>query len=218
MPFSGERIPGDVLEGALAHIRGGRRLGKYDFVDVVHDNARVGWQVKSTAEATPVTWKRAKISGRDGLIRKSENSDDGARELGKAIIDFCNAAIIRAFDEYNIDVIGYARLIVHPDATATYFERKLVTRESPTLFKHDDFRWNWTRQREGGKKEQLSAFHGYHAATNTKWWAWHGRGENQLHFSGERTWWPPCSDTNAIRFRLPDTRYTLDELIGLLDP
>ena len=79
LPFSGRRVPGEVLEGAFAHVRGARRLGRYDFVDVVDEIARAGWQVKSTGEKTPVTWKRAKIAGRDDLIRRSEVDADGVR-------------------------------------------------------------------------------------------------------------------------------------------
>ncbi|MBS5905277.1 MAG: hypothetical protein KIC89_21700 [Acetobacteraceae bacterium] len=218
LPFSGDRIPGDVMEGTLAQVRDATRLGRYDFIDVVKEAERVGWQVKSTAEGTPVTWKRAKIEGRTDLIAASETGAEGRRALGKAIIDFCNAAVARDFERYAIDQILYARLIVHPDATATYFERELATRREPRIFDPSDFEWHWTTQRTGLKKEQLSAFHGIQKASGKKWWAWHGRGENQLHFSGESEWWPSPVDPHSIRFDLPTERFSLDELLELLDP
>lgn len=218
LPFSGDAIPGAILEGTLAQVREGHVLGKYDFVDVVRYADRVGWQVKSTAAATPVTWKRAKISDRNKLITASERDPTARNTLGRAIIDFCNEAIAKDFAKYEIDAIGYSRLIVHRDGTATYFERELVTRARPILFDPDEFEWHWTAQRLGLKKEQLSAFHGIHRPTNTKWWAWHGRGENQLHFSGEGAWWPRPQDPHAITFQLPEHRFSLDELTELLDP
>jgi hypothetical protein len=215
LPFSGDRVPGDVLEWILAEVRNGRRLGRYDFIDVIKEEQRIGWQVKSTAEDTPVTWKRAKISNRNQMISASEKTLQGCKELGKAIIDFCNAAILRDFDRYEIDLIMYARLVLHPDGSATYFERQLVTRTSKQLFNPDDFEWKWAVERTATKKEQLSAFHGIHKQTNEKWWAWHGRGENQLHFSGERFWWPPDGNVNSIRFQLPDQRLTLNQFLSL---
>lgn len=218
LPFSGDNVPGAIMEGALAQVRGARVLGRYDFVDVVKKESRIGWQVKSTAAATPVTWKRAKLENRKDLIEASEASAEGLKALGKAIIDFCNAAIARDFAKHPIDAIGYARLITHGDGSATYFERELVTRRQPVLFDPDDFEWRWTEQRTGLKKEQLSALHGTHRPTGKKWWAWHGKGENQLHFSGEGTWWPGSQDPNAIRFRLPEDRFSLEELLVLLDP
>lgn len=218
LPFSGNRIHGDVLEGILAQVRNAIPLGRYDFIDVVKESDRVGWQVKSTAESTPVTWKRAKIEGRNDLIALSEKSSDGRHKLGKAIIDFCNTAVYRDFTRYSIDAIIYARLILHPNGTATYFEREIATRKHPQLFNPDDFEWTWTDQRTGLKKEQLSAFHGIHKSSGKKWWAWHGRGENQLHFSGERTWWPPENDRYHITFALPTEKFSLDELLELLDP
>ena len=218
LPFSRSSIPGYVMEGALAQVRNADVLGKYDFVDVIHRADRVGWQVKSTAANTPVTWKRAKISNRNELINASTLSEKGRKELGKAIIDFCNAAISKDFEKHPIDAIGYSRLIAHRDGMATYFERELVTRANPTLFDPDEFQWNWSEQRVGLKKEQLSAFHGMHLPTMKKWWAWHGRGENQLHFPGESTWWPEPQAQHTIRFRLPENRFALDELLNLLDP
>lgn len=225
LPFSTDAIPGGVLEGALATVRDGRRLGKYDFVDVVRSEDRVAWQVKSTAEDTPVTWKRAKIGDRNGLIRACDEAKDEEERaeavafLGNEVIDFCNKAVERDFDKHPIDEIGYARLVVFGDGRGLYFERRLVTRDAPVLFRREDFSWEWSKERTGGKKEQLSALHGTHRPTGRRWWAWHGRGENQLHFTGERAWWPSQGDgeANAIAFRFPTRRFSLDELASLLD-
>jgi hypothetical protein len=206
------------MEGTLAQVRDATRLGRYDFIDVVKETERVGWQVKSTAQSTPVTWKRAKVEGRNDLIRASESGPDGRQALGNTIIDFCNAAVARDFERYEIDHILYSRLIIHANGTATYFEKEIATRQKPQVFKAADFEWHWTEQRTGLKKEQLSAFHGIHKRSGKKWWAWHGRGENQLHFSGESEWWPESSDPHSINFELPTERFALDELLEFLDP
>lgn len=36
------------------------------------------------------------------------------------------------------------------------------------------------------KKEVLPALHGYKDGVH--WFSWYGQGENQLHFTGEKTW------------------------------
>jgi len=61
LPFSGDSIPGALMENVIASVRNGEVLNTYDFVDVINQNEKVGWQVKSTKASTPVTWKRAKI-------------------------------------------------------------------------------------------------------------------------------------------------------------
>jgi hypothetical protein len=55
LPFSGETIPGSVMESVLAYIRKAQRLNTYDFVDVIDVTKKCGWQVKSTKSPTPVT-------------------------------------------------------------------------------------------------------------------------------------------------------------------
>ena len=74
------------------------------------------------------------------------------------------------------------------------------------------------------KKEQLPAFHGVSKKTGKKVFAWHGKGENQLHFSGEKNWWPEVdrppvegvfnysADNHAIAFKLPSKKVEWDEL------
>jgi hypothetical protein len=38
-----------------------------------------------------------------------------------------------SFEQYNLETVGYSRLIVHPKNRVTYFERELCTRKSPIL-------------------------------------------------------------------------------------
>src|SRR5260221_3605564 len=90
LPFFSINVPGAVLEAVLAHVRKAEVLRTYDFVDVVDRPSRIGWQIKSTLSATPVTWKRAKIPESLQLIQGSEKSAAGRQALGNAIIAFCN--------------------------------------------------------------------------------------------------------------------------------
>ena len=219
LPLSVDNIPGALMEALLAHIRGGKALKKYDFVDVIKPEAKCGWQVKSTKESTPVTWKRAKIPNSAQLIAASKKSPAGCQALGKAIIEFCNHHAQASLSAYDLDVIGYCRLIVHKNRKVTYFERVLCTREQPELFHAADFTWKWSEQKRAKKKEQLPALHGTHRRTGVKWFAWHGQGENQLHFNGERIWWPKPSDPHAVTFKFPAVgeRLGFDQFMELLD-
>lgn len=219
LPFSSDSIPGRVLEVILANVREAKSLGTYDFVDVVKSDADCGWQVKSTKSDTPVTWKRAKIPDAARLIVESETSEEAIQELGKRIIEFCNDHIWHSFEKYNLEEIGYARLIVYPSRSATYFERKLVTAAEPRLFEPEDFYWKWSVQKQGTSKEQLSALHGYLRESDQKWFAWHGRGENQLHFTGEGEWWPETDTAHAVHFDLPseEQMITYQDFAELLD-
>jgi hypothetical protein len=204
-PFCGDTIPGAVMEGVLAYVRGGQSLRTYDFVDVVNLEEKIGWQVKSTKEETPVTWKRAKIPDAEILIEASHASSQGLQALGDAIIAFCNRHALHSLNHYGLDEIGYSRLIVHATRAVTYYERVLISRQCPELFNPADFVWKWSAAKKVVKKEQLSALHGVHSKSGKKWFAWHGLGENQLHFSGEVEWWPVSDEerTHAIRFALP---------------
>ena len=74
----------------IALVHQGEVLDTYDFVDVIQRERRIGWQVKSTMEKTPVTWKRAKIANKDALVAASRESTEGLQALGDAIIAFCN--------------------------------------------------------------------------------------------------------------------------------
>lgn len=220
LPFSTDAVPGGFLEAVLAHVRDGQVLRTYDYVDVVNPQKRVGWSIKSTKADTPLTWKRAKIANKASLIAASVKSEAGVQALGDEIIRFCNAHAAESLNKYELDAIGYGRLVLHNDGTIRYFERELCTRERPAIFDPAEFSWRWSTQKQGTSKEQLSALHGFHLPTGTRWWAWHGHGENQLHFTGERAaWWPPSGDRHAIEFQFPAAkdRLSLERLAELLD-
>jgi hypothetical protein len=210
LPFTEETIPGAIMEHVLAHVRGAEVLNTYDFVDVVQKRSHVAWQVKSTKASTPVTWKRAKIPNADELVAKSRKSDRGIQRLGDAVIAFCNAHAKESIELYDLEEIGYARLIVHDDGNVTYFERAICTRDSPDIFSADEFQWRWSKPKRTQKKEQLPALHGIKRNTGEKWFAWHGLGENQLHFSGEGNWWP-------VRFKISFQRPTGTAKLSLSD-
>lgn len=218
LPFSQGSIPGALMESVLAHVRGGRVLNTYDFVDVINDEIRHGWQVKSTKEKTPVTWKRAKIPNAVELIEASKQSDAGLQILGDAIIEFCNEHFRASVEKHNLDKIGYARLIVHENGQVTYFERLLYSKEYPHIFNPKDFTWQWSTPKKTGTKEQLPALHGSNVKTGRKWWAWHGLGENQLHFSGETVWWPTAGNPHTFSFHLPqpENKLSYDQFVALL--
>ncbi|MBI3649932.1 MAG: hypothetical protein HY231_02660 [Acidobacteria bacterium] len=218
LPFASHNIPGALLESALAHVRNAEVLRTYDFVDVIQRQQRIGWQVKSTQAATPVTWKRAKIPNQVALIAESRKSARGKQVLGDAIIDCCNQHALASLHRYELEAIGYARLILHPDHQANYFERRLCTQASPAIFNKLEFEWCWSTAKKTGKKEQLQAFHGIHRATQEKWFAWHGLGENQLHFNGERRWWEEASKLHAVTFSLPmaSDQLDLEKFVALL--
>ncbi|GHU32905.1 hypothetical protein FACS1894172_10370 [Spirochaetia bacterium] len=218
VPFALETIPGSFMENVLAHVRKGIALNTYDFVDVINSVERIGWQVKSTKDTTPVTWKRAKIKDANNLIRASQQSAQGLIDLGSAIIDFCNEHALESIEKYHLTDIYYSRLVVCENREVLYFERLLCTQDSPDIFDKDEFYWKWSSPKNTVRKEQLPALHGYNKNTNEKWFAWHGLGENQLHFSGERNWWPNETDQHHIRFLFPkpDERLSQDQFMALL--
>jgi hypothetical protein len=211
--FQDDNIPGKVMEKILSLVRGGDQLATYDYVDVCVENS-VGWQVKSTKSDTPLTWKRAKIANSEQLIAKSEENDEGLVILGNAIIDLCNNHAAESIEKYKLEEIGYSRLIIFPDNTAIYFERLICTKDSPEIFDKSSYTWKWSPRKSTKKKEQLSALHGLDKS-NKKVFSWHGRGENQLHFSGESDWWPRINrpiqlgeinfscENHAVAFKLP---------------
>lgn len=218
LPFSTDTIPGAVLEGALAFVRDGEVLNTYDFVDVVERDLGIGWQVKSTKATTPVTWKRAKIPNQKSLTELSFLSEQECQNLGNKIIEFCNEHAEASIKLYNLSEIGYSRLVIFESGKVLYFERLLCTRENPQKFNPADFEWHWSTPKKTVKKEQLPAFHAYHKESGKKWFAWHGLGENQLHFSGERNWWLSEDNLHAIAFDFPklDKRLELEKFIELL--
>jgi hypothetical protein len=218
VPFALETIPGSFMENVLAHVRKGTALNTYDFVDVINVEKRIGWQVKSTKDTTPVTWKRAKIKDSDNLINGSQQSEQGLTALGNAIIDFCNEHAFESIVKYNLTEIYYSRLVVCENREVLYFERLLCTKDNPVIFNKNDFYWKWSVQKKSTRKEQLPALHGFNRQTNEKWFAWHGLGENQLHFSGEKNWWPNETNPHHIRFLFPqsDERLSQDLFMALL--
>ncbi len=154
LSFSVDIIPGALMEAVLAQVRGAQVLRNYDFVDVVSESQRIGWQVKSTKATTPLTWKRAKIPDSPALIAASESSDEARQQLGDALIRFCNQHAHHSLKKHKLDVIGYSRLILNAGGDVIYFEKTLCTRESPDLFNPANFRWQWSTQKSGLKKEQ----------------------------------------------------------------
>ncbi|BCM92936.1 hypothetical protein IAD21_04820 [Abditibacteriota bacterium] len=221
LPFFDDKIPGGIMEAVLAYIRHADVLRTYDFVDVVKRDSALGWQVKATKKSTPLTWKRAKIPNALQLIKESHLSERGMQNLGDEILHFCNSHARHSMELYNLEKIGYARLILDDSQkTLTYFERELCERNNPVIFDPQNFVWHWTQQKQGksGSKEQLSSLHGMHKLTNVKWFAWHGLGENQLHFSGEQVWWPNLGSPHMVTFDIPapSQRLTLEQFIEIL--
>jgi hypothetical protein len=226
--FQDDAVPGKIMEKIIALVRGANQLDTYDYVDVCIKD-RFGWSIKSTKSRTPVTWKRAKIPNANELIKLSEDSKDACQLLGDVIIDFCNNHAKESLALYNLSEIGYSRLIVFPDNTAIYFERLISTLSEPEIFNKCDFVWHWTKPKKTIKKEQLSALHGVSIKTGKKVFAWHGRGENQLHFSGEGDWWPQIDkpthnkqiifseDFHATAFKLPTEKANWDDLVSFLN-
>ena len=213
LPFVSGSVPGGYVEAVVAQSREGKVLNTYDFVDVISELELVGWQVKSTKITTPVTWKRAKIPFQQKLINASQMGDVVAlKELGDSIITFCNDHAKASLEDYGLDAIGYARVIINPE-TIVYFERELITKSRPILFDKDQFEWQWTTAKRTFKKEQLPALHGTELATGKKWFAWHGLGENQLHFSGEKYWHPLPASIHRIEVDVPSegSQITFDE-------
>jgi hypothetical protein len=218
LPLALETIPGSFMEKALAHVRKGIALNTYDFVDVINPEEHIGWQVKSTKSTTPVTWKRAKIKDSGNLISISQQSKKGLAALGNAIIDFCNEHALESIEKYNLTEIYYSRLVLFESREVLYFEKLLCTKNNPVIFNKKDFQWKWSIQKNAIQKEQLPALHGFYKPTNEKWFAWHGLGENQLHFSGEKNWWPDKNDQRHIKFLFPkgDERLSQDQFMALL--
>lgn len=215
LPFS-QGIPGAVLEHALAHVRGGMVLPTYDFVDVVDEEKGLGWQVKSTMARSPLTWIRAKLPNKDDLILESHGPAIGPQSLGNAIIKHCNDHIARSLEEFNLNQLFYARLIRYKDDRFLYFERPLTLDSQSRLFVPEDYYWRWAEPKVTKSKQQLPALHGFESASGKPAFAWHGRGENQLHFKAERTWWPEGGSPNSISFSRPDSRMSVSELIDFL--
>jgi hypothetical protein len=226
--FQDDNIPGKVMEKIFSLVRKAEQLNTYDYVDVVIRN-EVGWQIKSTKSSTPLTWKRAKIKNSNMLIKKSEESEIDRQNLGNSIIDFCNKHAEDSMKKYKLKKIGYSRLIMLDNNIAIYFEREVCAKEYPIIFEKNNFTWKWSKEKNTKGKEQLPALHGTDLKNNQKAFSWHGRGENQLHFSGERYWWPKIEmpsqegeikfseDCHAISFTLPTDKVDWVELTNFLN-
>ena len=215
LPFASDSIPGSYAESIIADHYGGEKLAKYDFADVISREMRIGWQVKSTKASTPVTWKRAKIEGSDELIRKSDQGDESAtKQLGDLVIEACNDHARESLEKYQLSEIRYARIILD-DGRLIYFEKKLIDDSQRILFDPATFNWRWSQPKETKKKEQLPALHGF--CGKDKWFSWHGRGENQLHFTGERLWWPDNDvELEYSAIEIQDHKVSWDELFSWL--
>ncbi len=227
--FQDDSIPGKIMEKIISIVRNGEQLVTYDYVDVcIHND--VGWSVKSTKENTPLTWKRAKIPNSASLILESENDPVHCQKLGDLIISFCNNHITESMNKYNLNSVGYSRLVLYKNNTAIYFERELCNSKNSNLFNAIDYTWKWSKAKNTKGKEQLTALHGTNKKTNKKEFAWHGKGENQLHFTGEKEWWPKfpkeitsnstecifSADNHAIAFSLPSEKVDWVKLVAFL--
>ena len=142
LPFfdQGANVPGALLEAVIGEVRESEVLATYDFVDVIRREAKVGWQVKSTKDTTPVTWKRAKIPDRDRMIHESEGSPTGLQALGDAILTFCNDHARESLERYGLDAIGFSRLVRSENAIF-YYERELCNQDDHRVFAPEDFEW-----------------------------------------------------------------------------
>lgn len=219
LPVSTNTIPGNFMESVLAHVRRAKVLQTYDYIDVYKPESHIGWSVKSTKASTPLTWKRAKIPNKIEIMNRSKHSVDACQELGTTIINFCNEHAHASMCNYKLEKIGYARLLLHKDGEVEYFERLLCSRDHPDIFNPNDFEWHWSQAKATSAKEQLPALHGIYKPTGAKWWAWHGHGENQLHFSGEKNWWPDINSPHSIRFHFPheQDKLSFEQLVDLLE-
>lgn len=216
MPFADNEIPGAVMERVIESSNPGSTvLRTYDFVDVVQQDG-IGWQVKSTKTTTPITWKRAKIPNKIELMENSYKTEAGCQRLGDTLVEFCNAASVKSFEQYNLSKIYYARLVVDNFRKEwRYFERLIATKDHPEIFDKNDLEWSWNKERRNTVKEQLPAFIGRSKSLGIKVFAWHGKGENQLHFSGEKSW-HPIEEKNLIRIKYESfRRLDLKELYKL---
>jgi|AOMQ01.1.fsa_nt_gi hypothetical protein len=227
--FQDDTIPGQVMEKIVSLVHNKAiQLKTYDYVDVYLPE-NVGWQVKSTKCSTPITWKRAKIANSNKIIAESDNDQAVCKRLGDLIIDFCNNHAKESLSKYLLQEIGFSRLILFDDRTAIYYERLLIDRiNNINIFDKNNYDWHWSVPKIASKKEQLQALHGTDNTTGKKAFAWHGRGENQLHFSGERDWWPEVvkpsivgqinfsEDCHAIAFKLPPDKLPWKKIVGFL--
>jgi hypothetical protein len=215
LPWADESIPGSIVEQIIALTHEAQVLNTYDFVDVYIPGG-VGWQVKSTKSSTPVTWKRAKIENKNEMIEHSRSGEDGLQKLGDSIIDFCNHHAHESIKSYGLKEIRYSRAILFENKSIKYFERRLCTFSDQDVFKKSDYNWSWSKEKSTQKKEQLSALHGFSKKSGKKVWAWHGLGENQLHFSGESEWWNDPENLMSFQIGFPTKKLSFDRFFELM--
>ena len=249
--FRSPYISGAFVERALAEVRGGKALPTYDFIDVLCDDGKTGFQVKATKGTTTITWMRAKIHHKQALIAASQRASEpehseGLQALGDAIIDFANEKISKSFRAYKkVENIHYARLKLLSGGRVEYTEAPLCTREKPVLFKKEDFTWAWRQERASETQslemedplettdienapqdidEVISSLQGTHIPTKERWWAWHGKSDNQLHFPGESKWLELIFAEHGLKkedhqriYTLPTTSLTSHTLIERLE-
>ena len=216
LPWTEDSIPGNIVEEIIAMTHGAKVLNTYDYVDVIDQtNLHRGWQVKSTKEATPITWKRAKIPNKELLIQNSLTDENALQVLGDTIINFCNEHVRESCETYGLNEIYYSRCILFKDRSVKYFERLLATSDDPRIFLPEDFYWKWSTPKVTTKKEQLPALHGFRKSDDKKMWAWHGHGENQLHFSGESEWWNDGKNSLELNF-MPPTRISYGQFFKMI--
>lgn len=214
MPMSGNGFPGSVLEDIFAYARGAEKLNTYDFIDVLDSKNKIGWQVKSSKDKTPLTWKRVKLDNASSFINNSIKSSIDCQVLGDLIIDTCNKNALESINKFNLDEVGYSRLILSDDGTLCYFEKILCTKNNPCIFNKEDFEWKWAKSKKGKNKEILSSFQGFNKKTGVKWFSWHGLGENQLHFNGEKEWYKE-SCINMSHFSKTNDKLPMEYLENL---
>lgn len=214
LPISEDTIQGDFFEKIIAEARNAKRLNTYEFIDVVDEKNKVAWQVKSTKEKTPLTWKRVKLKDSKKLIEESFQSFEKTQELGELIINFCNLNAKESIDKYNLKEIGFSRIISNLDGTLSYYEKILCTKENPIIFNKDNYIWKWSEQKTNGKKEMLKSLQGFDKITGLKMFSWHGQGENQLHFVGDKYWLKENID-KVMTIKKPNDKRSMDFLKNL---
>lgn len=210
MPFSDDFIPGEILEKIIAETKGAERLSTYDFADVIDLDLKLGWQVKSTKESSPLTWKRVNIENASDLINNSLTSESARQILGDKVLESCNNHALKSMENYKLKKIFLSRLIINNNGTITYYEKQLCSIKDPIIFRKEDFFWSWSKPNNQKGKKSLT-FIGYNKITGLKSFSWYGMGENQLHFNGEKDWWPNKSSNNVIKFKFPK-KHSMDFL------
>lgn len=219
IPFIEENaIPGNIMENAVSIARNGTQLPCYGFIDVINDN--IGWQVKSSRKKSPLTWGQVKAPS--NLLQSKD-----AIALGNHLINSINESSIAAMEKFNLETIGYARLIVYPNNHAVYFEKELSNRTNPIIFNPKTYLWSWSNCTRKSNKETKPSLVGINTITGMREFSWHCLSGSQLHFDAEYQWWPKIkipkseddvifsSKHHAISFMLPSKKISWDAISAL---